>query len=280
MVRRLLASPYPPRAVLGVPARLADLAADLAGAPFPVYATSADVLARTRRLPPQPRRARRGRPRARAGARPAAGRRPPGAGARGRQRPREPRRAVPQRRRARGRRGAARPALRRPALPPVGAGLDGPRAAGPVRPAADLAGELRRVRAAGFTVLALDPAPAAVAAVRPSTRGAEAGAAARRRGPRPDRRGARGRATSGSASRWRPASTRSTSPPPPPSRCTTCADRTAPARQRVAPGPVQPGEPPARRGDQLGPGSRPRRPGRPPAPAPGRRSPPWTAGAR
>jgi tRNA G18 (ribose-2'-O)-methylase SpoU len=47
VVQRLLASPYPPRAVLGVPARLADLAADLAGAPFPVYATSPDVLTRT-----------------------------------------------------------------------------------------------------------------------------------------------------------------------------------------------------------------------------------------
>jgi tRNA G18 (ribose-2'-O)-methylase SpoU len=47
VVQRLLASPYPPRAVLGVPARLADLAADLAGASFPVYATSADVLTRT-----------------------------------------------------------------------------------------------------------------------------------------------------------------------------------------------------------------------------------------
>jgi tRNA G18 (ribose-2'-O)-methylase SpoU len=47
VVRRLLHSPYRPRAVLGVPARLADLAADLAGMPFPVYATSADVLTRT-----------------------------------------------------------------------------------------------------------------------------------------------------------------------------------------------------------------------------------------
>jgi tRNA G18 (ribose-2'-O)-methylase SpoU len=47
VVQRLLASPYPPRAVLGVPARLADLAADLAGVSFPVYATSAEVLART-----------------------------------------------------------------------------------------------------------------------------------------------------------------------------------------------------------------------------------------
>ena len=47
VVRRLLHSPYRPRAVLGVPARLADLAPDLAGVPFPVYATSADVLAST-----------------------------------------------------------------------------------------------------------------------------------------------------------------------------------------------------------------------------------------
>ncbi|HST66382.1 MAG TPA: RNA methyltransferase [Mycobacteriales bacterium] len=47
VVQRLLASPYPPRAVLGVPARLADLAADLRAAPFPVYETSADVLTRT-----------------------------------------------------------------------------------------------------------------------------------------------------------------------------------------------------------------------------------------
>jgi tRNA G18 (ribose-2'-O)-methylase SpoU len=47
VVQRLLGSPYPPRAVLGVPARLADLAADLAGASFPVYETSADVLTRT-----------------------------------------------------------------------------------------------------------------------------------------------------------------------------------------------------------------------------------------
>ena len=47
VVQRLLASPYPPRAVLGVPARLDDLAADLRDAPFPVYATSPDVLTRT-----------------------------------------------------------------------------------------------------------------------------------------------------------------------------------------------------------------------------------------
>jgi tRNA G18 (ribose-2'-O)-methylase SpoU len=47
VVQRLLDSPYPPRAVLGVPSRLADLAGDLRGTGIPVYATSSDVLART-----------------------------------------------------------------------------------------------------------------------------------------------------------------------------------------------------------------------------------------
>ena len=46
MVRRLLDSPYLPRAVLGVPPRLADLTADLAGHDIPAYACSADVMAR------------------------------------------------------------------------------------------------------------------------------------------------------------------------------------------------------------------------------------------
>ncbi|MPZ80119.1 MAG: RNA methyltransferase [Actinophytocola sp.] len=45
VVRRLLASRYPLRAVLGVPRRLADLAPDLAGRSAPVYATSAEVMA-------------------------------------------------------------------------------------------------------------------------------------------------------------------------------------------------------------------------------------------
>lgn len=45
VVQRLLASPYPPRAVLGVPARVAALGLD--GAVFPVYTTSAQVLAAT-----------------------------------------------------------------------------------------------------------------------------------------------------------------------------------------------------------------------------------------
>lgn len=45
VVQRLLASPYPLRAVLGVPARLELLAADLAGVPAPVYAASAELMA-------------------------------------------------------------------------------------------------------------------------------------------------------------------------------------------------------------------------------------------
>jgi tRNA G18 (ribose-2'-O)-methylase SpoU len=45
VVRRLLASRYPPRAVLGVPRRIEELAGDLTGHTAPVYATSAEVLA-------------------------------------------------------------------------------------------------------------------------------------------------------------------------------------------------------------------------------------------
>jgi tRNA G18 (ribose-2'-O)-methylase SpoU len=44
VVRRLLASRYPVRAVLGVPNRLDELAPDLAGRGVPVYATSAQVM--------------------------------------------------------------------------------------------------------------------------------------------------------------------------------------------------------------------------------------------
>jgi tRNA G18 (ribose-2'-O)-methylase SpoU len=46
VVRRLLGSPYPVRAVLGVPARLAALADELAAVEAPVYQASADVMAR------------------------------------------------------------------------------------------------------------------------------------------------------------------------------------------------------------------------------------------
>jgi tRNA G18 (ribose-2'-O)-methylase SpoU len=46
VVRRLLGSAYPVRAVLGVERRLEELADDLAGVDVPVYVTSADVMAR------------------------------------------------------------------------------------------------------------------------------------------------------------------------------------------------------------------------------------------
>ena len=45
VVRRLLASPYPVRSLLGVPRRLDDLADDLAGHDVPAYATDADTMA-------------------------------------------------------------------------------------------------------------------------------------------------------------------------------------------------------------------------------------------
>jgi tRNA G18 (ribose-2'-O)-methylase SpoU len=45
VVRRLLDSPYPMRAVLGVPARIEALAADLSAVDAPVYVTSPDTLA-------------------------------------------------------------------------------------------------------------------------------------------------------------------------------------------------------------------------------------------
>lgn len=45
VVRRLLASDYPVRALLGVPRRLDELAPELAGVDVPAYATSAEVMA-------------------------------------------------------------------------------------------------------------------------------------------------------------------------------------------------------------------------------------------
>ncbi|WP_199431328.1 TrmH family RNA methyltransferase [Qaidamihabitans albus] len=46
VVRRLLASPYPVRALLGVERRITELADDLEGCAAPAYVTSADVMAR------------------------------------------------------------------------------------------------------------------------------------------------------------------------------------------------------------------------------------------
>jgi tRNA G18 (ribose-2'-O)-methylase SpoU len=45
VVRRLIDSPYPVRSVLGVPRRLAELAADLADLDVPAYAVDADTMA-------------------------------------------------------------------------------------------------------------------------------------------------------------------------------------------------------------------------------------------
>jgi tRNA G18 (ribose-2'-O)-methylase SpoU len=45
VVRRLVASAYPVRALLGVPRRYSELADDLAGTPAPYYAASAEIMA-------------------------------------------------------------------------------------------------------------------------------------------------------------------------------------------------------------------------------------------
>jgi tRNA G18 (ribose-2'-O)-methylase SpoU len=45
VVRRLLASPYPPRAVFGVPAKMSQLAGDIAAVAAPCYAGSAELMA-------------------------------------------------------------------------------------------------------------------------------------------------------------------------------------------------------------------------------------------
>ncbi|MCA1835685.1 MAG: RNA methyltransferase, partial [Actinobacteria bacterium] len=45
VVRRLLDSPYPPRAVFGVPAKISQLAGDIAAVAAPCYAGSAELMA-------------------------------------------------------------------------------------------------------------------------------------------------------------------------------------------------------------------------------------------
>src|SRR6266545_2717015 len=45
VVRRLLASPYPLRAVLGIERRIEELAGELAAETAPVYSTTADIMA-------------------------------------------------------------------------------------------------------------------------------------------------------------------------------------------------------------------------------------------
>ena len=65
VVRRLLASPYPPRALLGVPRRVDELAPELAGARRARLRRRRRDDGGGRRLPPQPGRARERRPGAR-----------------------------------------------------------------------------------------------------------------------------------------------------------------------------------------------------------------------
>ena len=133
VVRRLIDSPYPVRSLLGVPRRLAELAADLAALDVPAYAADADTMAAVvgfhlnrgvlavadRAAPPDPR-ALAAEARLLAVAEGVNDHENLGAlfrnaAALGR------------------RRGAARTALRRPALPAQRAGVDGARAAGAVR---------------------------------------------------------------------------------------------------------------------------------------------------
>ena len=142
--------------------------------------------------------------------------RAPRRGARTGERPREPRRAVPQRGRARCRRGAARPGVLRSAVPPLRARVDRARAAHPVD--ADRVGR-RGAPAPGSRPSRSRPAPDATPIdagrlARPRR------AAVRRGGPGPLRRVAARRPTSASASRCSPAPTRSTSRPRPRSRST------------------------------------------------------------
>ncbi len=239
---------------------------------------------RRRRVPPQPRSARDGGPRGTAGSRRAAAREPAGRRPRGRERPREPRCALPQRRRARCRRRAARSALRRPALPPQRAGVDGSRAAGPVHPARTVAGRLvdtpRRRLHRGRIDARRRRRPA-----RPDRSGRPARAAARRRGTR---------VVGGGTRRRRPAG------PDPDLARGRLAERRDRRRARLPPAawgrrrPAEP-QPGLRPGCRPRPGAgrrtalrrrpaprgcRPRRCGRPPSPAPGRRSPRSTAGGR
>ena len=225
VARTRATSPYQARAVLVLDRKAAPRrAACSTGSAFPLYVAPERVLrttigfnlhrgidrvGRTGRRCPTPESlldgARRGR------------------GARTAQRPREPRLAVPQRARVRHRRGAARSADRRPALPPLRARVDGPRAARSVRtlrcvarrhrhaagPRLHASSRSRRRRSAPIDEVAdIDVRRRSRSCSAP-----KAPACPTRRSPSADVR---------SASRWRRASTRSTSRPQPRSRSTAC----------------------------------------------------------
>ena len=198
----------------------------------PVYVAADAVLRRVVGLQPPPGRGRGRRPLADAAGRRGARQGPAGRGARTGQRPREPRGAVPERGRARRRRGAARPRVLRSAVPPLCAGARsgtccGSRGRGSRRST--------RCGGAGFTTFALTPAADAtpIDAVEWPERAALLFG---RGGPGSLRRVARRRRPRGSASRWRRAPTRSTSRPPPPSRSTPRSTLDVRARSRSRPG--------------------------------------------
>ena len=113
------------------------------------------------------------------------------------------------RRGSRRRRGAARPALRGPALPPVGEGVDGRRFRGAVGPADPVAVGAGRRTSPRFHRARPDPGTRGDLAGRPHARGAPSAPRccsaprARASRPRPSPR-----PTCGSASRWRQGSTR------------------------------------------------------------------------
>ena len=122
---------------------------------------------------------------------------------------------------------------------PLDPRLDGPRADRAVGPRA-ARGRTRSptLRAAGFTVAALTPGDDAIPIDAAAGDGTHR-AAARRRGPRAQRRGAGGERTCACGSRWRPASTRSTSPPPARSR-STASLRQSRNERRLHRGPRRP----------------------------------------
>lgn len=154
-------------------------------------------------------------PPAAAAARGGARGRPLGAGAGGHRRPHQRRCDLPLGRRSRLRRGAARPAVRRPSLPALDQGRHGRGLQHAVDPPARLVRRPPDLSRRGFTTVALTLSPDSVpieAAVDGVDRlalvlGSEGTACPRAGRPLP---------TAGRSSRCGPASTRSTSPPPPP----------------------------------------------------------------
>ena len=215
VVRRLLDSPYPVRSLLGVPRRLAEL--DLSAVDAPAYAADADTMARivgfhlnrgvlaVADRAPTPSVADLSAGRLLAVLEGVNDHENLGALFRNAAR-------------ARRRRRAARPPLRRSALPAQRAGLHGARAAGAVRAAPRaVAGRPHGARPHDRRT---DARARRRAAGRRGSRRPTGRAAARRGGPGPVRGGAGGPRTCACGSRWRRASTLSMWLQPPPLRST------------------------------------------------------------